>query len=145
MTEFVKDVAILGGCGRVGLPLGIAFAQRGLKTTLYDIDEERVSLIRSGEIPFDEPGTGELLPKVLRDGLLEVSSDPDVLSSAESVIVVIGTPVDEHLNPLPEAAPKAIETVLPGLVDGQLLVLRSTVYPGVTALGGVGGGVRRSL
>jgi UDP-N-acetyl-D-mannosaminuronic acid dehydrogenase len=47
---------------------------------------------------------------------------------------VIGTPVDEHLNPDPQAIPAALEDAAPYLVDGQLLILRSTVYPGVTAL-----------
>src|SRR5437764_7045369 len=49
-------------------------------------------------------------------------------------IVVIGTPVDEHLNPDPNAVQHAIETVADHLADGQLLVLRSTLYPGVTAM-----------
>jgi UDP-N-acetyl-D-mannosaminuronic acid dehydrogenase len=48
------------------------------------------------------------------------------------VVVVIGTPVDEHLNPDPVAVRRAIEDCSPFLADGQLLVLRSTVYPGVT-------------
>ena len=49
---------------------------------------------------------------------------------------MIGTPVDEHLNPDPQAVPLAIESLAPHLVDGQLIVLRSTVYPGVTRLVG---------
>jgi UDP-N-acetyl-D-mannosaminuronic acid dehydrogenase len=47
---------------------------------------------------------------------------------------VIGTPVDEHLNPDPQVVPAAVEALAPHLRPGQLLVLRSTVYPGVTAL-----------
>ncbi len=49
-------------------------------------------------------------------------------------MVVVGTPVDEHLNPDPHAVIAAIEAVADELVDGQLLVLRSTVFPGVTRL-----------
>jgi len=66
--------------------------------------------------------------------LLVASTDPACISQAENVVVVIGTPVDEHLNPDPLAVPQAIAAVGPQLVDGQLLVLRSTVYPGVTAM-----------
>jgi UDP-N-acetyl-D-mannosaminuronic acid dehydrogenase len=50
------------------------------------------------------------------------------------VVVVIGTPVDEHLNPNQTAIPKALVGCAPHLKDGQLLILRSTVFPGVTAL-----------
>ena len=49
-------------------------------------------------------------------------------------MVVIGTPVDEHLNPDPHVVPSAVESLAPQLRPGQLLVLRSTVYPGVTAM-----------
>ena len=49
-------------------------------------------------------------------------------------MVVIGTPIDEHLNPDLHAVQGAIEEIATSLVDGQLLVLRSTVYPGVTAM-----------
>jgi UDP-N-acetyl-D-mannosaminuronic acid dehydrogenase len=60
--------------------------------------------------------------------------DPDVVASAENVIIVIGTPVDEHLNPDPNAVSEAVARMGDSLRDGQLLVLRSTVYPGTTAL-----------
>jgi UDP-N-acetyl-D-mannosaminuronic acid dehydrogenase len=50
------------------------------------------------------------------------------------VVVVVGTPVDEHLNPDPGAVVRAIELMVDHLRDGQHLVMRSTVYPGVTAL-----------
>ena len=57
-----------------------------------------------------------------------------MVGTAEHVVVVIGTPVDEHLNPDQAAIPKALSGCAPYLRDGQLLVLRSTVFPGVTAL-----------
>ena len=56
------------------------------------------------------------------------------MRDAENVVVVIGTPIDEHLNPDLHAVQGAIEEIATSLVDGQLLVLRSTVYPGVTAM-----------
>lgn len=128
------DVAVLGGCGHVGLPLGLVMADSGAKVVLYDLNEKAVERVRSGEMPFDEPGAPEVLTKVLADGSLSVSTDPTVLSRAESVVVVVGTPVDEHLNPDLFAVPRAIEQVSQYLTDGQLLVLRSTIYPGVTEL-----------
>jgi UDP-N-acetyl-D-mannosaminuronic acid dehydrogenase len=85
-------------------------------------------------MPFDEPGAPELLARVIKNGTFEASADPSVISTAESIVVVIGTPVDEHLNPDPEAVPRAVAQIIPHLRDGQHLVLRSTVYPGVTKL-----------
>lgn len=132
--SFERDVAIIGGCGRVGVPLGIVFASRGLKVVLYDVAFEAVDQINRGQLPFEEPGAKELFEPVRAEGKLVATTDPGEVGSCESVVVVIGTPVDEHLNPDPEAIPRALEELAGKLVDGQLLVLRSTVYPGVTAL-----------
>jgi UDP-N-acetyl-D-mannosaminuronic acid dehydrogenase len=129
-----QRVAIVGGCGHVGLPLGLAFADAGLDVVLFDIDEAAIEMIRAGRMPFLEHGADEVLGRVLASGHLTLSADPQSVASADVVVVVIGTPVDEHLNPDPGAVVRAIEQMLDHLHDGQLLVLRSTVYPGVTAL-----------
>ncbi len=128
------DVVIVGGCGHVGLPLGLAFASRGLKVTLFDVNARAVESVRSGTMPFAEPGADSVLAQVLADGSLDASTDPAVVGQATTVVVVIGTPIDEHLNPDLNAVQGAIEEIASHLVDGQLLVLRSTVYPGVTAM-----------
>jgi UDP-N-acetyl-D-mannosaminuronic acid dehydrogenase len=127
------DIVIVGGCGRVGLPLGLAFAARGLSVTLYDINEPVVRGVQLGKMPFAEPEAQELLPTLLATGL-EATTDPGIIRDAETVIVTIGTPIDEHLNPDPGAVVRTVDAFADYLVDDQLLVLRSTVYPGVTAL-----------
>lgn len=132
------DIAIVGGCGRVGLPLGIAFADRGLSVALFDINEAAVGLVRSGKMPFEEPKAKDILPRLVGDRL-HVTTDPAVVGRAATVIIVIGTPVDEHLNPDPTAVVRTVEDLAAHLRDDQLLVLRSTIYPGVTSL------VERSL
>jgi UDP-N-acetyl-D-mannosaminuronic acid dehydrogenase len=132
-VTFTRDIAVIGGCGHVGLPLGLAFADRGLQVVLYDINDQAVDQVNRGEMPFDEPGASAVLARVVGQNL-HATSDPSVLSTAESIVVVIGTPVDEHLNPDPQAVPRAVEALSPHLVDGQTIVLRSTLYPGVTAL-----------
>ena len=126
-------MVIVGGCGRVGLPLGLALANVGLKVALYDHDHERVALVNQATMPFAEPGADVVLRRVVPSHL-EASTDRSVIASAENVIVVIGTPVDEHLNPDAYAVLAAIEGLADHIVPGQLLVLRSTLYPGVTAL-----------
>jgi UDP-N-acetyl-D-mannosaminuronic acid dehydrogenase len=128
------EIVIVGGCGRAGLPLGLAFASKGLKVCLYDVNKAAVEKVNLRTMPFAELGAAEVLSEVAASGLLLASSDPSVIADAPTVVLVIGTPVDGHLNPDPQAVPKAIEGVMDHLVDGQLLVMRSTVYPGVTAM-----------
>lgn len=131
-VSFHHDVVIIGGCGHVGLPLGLAFADRGLDVALFDTNQQAVDRVNSGELPANEPGAMEVLTRVVGTRL-KASTNPTVICGAETVIVVIGTPVGGHLGPDPQAVPRALEELIEYLRDGQLLVLRSTVYPGVTA------------
>lgn len=132
--QFSRDVVIIGGCGRVGLPLGIALASRGQSVTLYDINATAVSTVNDARMPFDEEGAEALLTEVVAAGRLSATTDPASVGTAEHLIVVVGTPVDEHLNPDLGVVPRALERCAEHLVPGQLVILRSTVYPGVTAL-----------
>jgi UDP-N-acetyl-D-mannosaminuronic acid dehydrogenase len=129
---FTFDVVVVGGAGHVGLPLAIAFASRGLKVCIYDINEKSVATVLGGELPFREEGAQVVLRQVLDDGSLTATTDDRVIGDGEHVVVVIGTPVDEHLNPDPHAVPRALRAGRHHLRTGQLVVLRSTVYPGVT-------------
>ncbi len=133
-SHFPTDVVIIGGCGHVGLPLGIAFADRGLRTVVYDVSDAAVKLVNDATLPFDEPGAADVLADVVSSGALHATTDPAVVAEAEHVVVVIGTPVDEHLNPDPQAIPRALDLCATYFRDGQALILRSTVYPGVTEL-----------
>ena len=128
-----RDVAIVGGCGRIGLPLGLAFASRGLTVDLVDINSEVVKTLNAGQMPFWEDGAEELLDRYIGN-TLKATTNAASIREADSVVVVIGTPVDEHLNPDPNTVVRTIEELCDHMEDGQLLVLRSTVYPGVTAL-----------
>jgi UDP-N-acetyl-D-mannosaminuronic acid dehydrogenase len=132
--EFERDVVVIGGGGHVGLPLAIAFADRGARVAIYDVSDEAVERVNAAKLPFDEPGALPLLERAVAAGRLTASTDPAIVGTAEHVVVVIGTPVDEHLNPNQTAIPKALAGCSQYLRDGQLLVLRSTVFPGVTAL-----------
>jgi UDP-N-acetyl-D-mannosaminuronic acid dehydrogenase len=131
---FANDVVIIGGCGRVGLPLGVALASRGLSVVLYDINAAAVATVNRGVLPFAEEGADEPLTAAVADGRLRATTEPSVVATAENLVVIVGTPVDEHLNPNLAAVPAAIERCAEYLRDGQLIVLRSTVHPGVTAL-----------
>ncbi|MFA9563331.1 MAG: nucleotide sugar dehydrogenase [Acidimicrobiales bacterium] len=126
-----RDVVIVGGCGHVGLPLGLAFADQGLTVDLYDIDDEAVAAVNAGILPAVEDGAQEVLDRVI-GGRMIATADPAAVSRAEHVVIVIGTPVGRLLNPLPDMVPRAIAQLAPLLRPGQHMVLRSTVYPGVT-------------
>ena len=126
---FSFDVCVIGGCGRVGLPLSIAFADRGLNVVICDLDKDRVDEVRSGLMPFREEGCEDRLKRVINK-TLTIADSPDAISESRFVIITIGTPVDQHLNPDFSAMLSFFQTLLPYLISGQYVILRSTVYPG---------------
>lgn len=127
------DVGVIGGCGHVGLPLALLIAQKQQRVLVYDVDEAAVARVGSGQMPFAEDGAPELLAEALSAGRLRCTSDPAGLERCALLVLIIGTPVDEHLNPSLDAIPRALERCLPYLRDDQVLILRSTVYPGTSA------------
>jgi UDP-N-acetyl-D-mannosaminuronic acid dehydrogenase len=126
-------LVIIGGCGHVGLPLGIVFANCGIPVVLLDVSAERIATVNSGRTPFMENAATEHLKAVIGKTLL-ATSDSSCLKTADAAIAVVGTPVDEHLNPTVTELYRHIDTTIDILPEGALLVLRSTVYPGVTKL-----------
>ncbi len=126
------SVCIVGGCGHIGLPLGIALADAGAQVTLLDIDEARVRRVVAGRMPYLERGADELLLSVLATGRLQATTSADVILEHDTVVVTIGTPVDEYMDPGVRSFDRSIDRVLDEMRDGQLLILRSTVFPGVT-------------
>ncbi len=128
-----ESVAIIGGAGHVGLPLAISFANAGLKTVIYDLNYDALEKIAHGVFPFKEIHGAERLKAALGSGNLVTTSNPEKLSEVTSIITIIGTPVDDHLNPNPDAIRRSLQDLTNYLRDGQLLILRSTVFPGVTA------------
>lgn len=128
-----KNVCIIGGCGHVGIPLGLAFAKKGLEVTLVDVNPKAVEAINSGTLPFKEEGAEELLRTHVGKNL-RATSDADVVKQQDVVIFVTGTPVDEHLNPKIHDVLKVVSIYLPLLNKHQLIILRSTIFPGVTRI-----------
>lgn len=126
------DICIIGGCGHVGLPLGMAFADKGKNVALFDINKKSIDKVNKGEMPFAEEGADELLPKLIKSKKLLATDKVDAIRQSEVLIMVIGTPVDEHLNPKLRDVIDAIKQIEDYLDDGHLLVLRSTLFPGVS-------------
>ena len=128
----VGPLAIVGGCGHVGLPLGLAFAAKGHQVDLLDTNAAIVAEVNAGRMPFYEDGAEPLLCDLVAAGTLKATSDSAVLEDADAVIVTIGTPVDEYLDPSVGEFDRAMTDLLARTRPGQLLVLRSTVFPGMT-------------
>jgi UDP-N-acetyl-D-mannosaminuronic acid dehydrogenase len=126
------DLVVVGGCGHVGLPLALAFADAGCRVGIYDIDKEKIERVQSGEMPFLERGADELLPAILASGRLEMSDSPELLELSDVIVLVIGTPIDEFMNPSTRVFESAVGELGPHLRTGALVILRSTVYPGTT-------------
>ena len=126
-------LVIIGGCGHVGLPLGIVFANAGVKVDLLDVDPGKIELVNSGRMPFIEKSADEVLRSVIGK-TLRATQDNSCLRDADAAVAVLGTPVDQHLNPTVADLYRNIDADMDLLRDDALLVLRSTVYPGVTKL-----------
>jgi UDP-N-acetyl-D-mannosaminuronic acid dehydrogenase len=126
------DVVIIGGAGHVGAPLAIVLATKGVDTLIYDINTRAMDLLASGKMPFLEEGAEPLLREALAKKTLSFSNDIRHIADVPCVIVTIGTPIDEFQNPMLRIVQECIDALLPHLSDGQTILLRSTIFPGVT-------------
>ena len=116
------DICVVGGAGHVGLPLSIVFAHRGQRVCAYDIDRRALDTIAGGVMPFMEKGAEPLLEDVLANGRLQFSSDPASLAGVPAIILTIGTPIDEFLNPTLRLIKRCIDDLLPFLSDVHVIV-----------------------
>jgi len=125
------DVSIIG-LGRVGLPLALSFADRGLSVLGVDNDPDRLEAVRAARMPFDEAGTQELLERVAGANGLQLSDRVADAAQAEHVVITLGTPSFSHIEIDMRAIRSALDDLLPVLRPGQSLILRSTIAPGTT-------------
>lgn len=126
------DVCIVGGAGHVGLPMALSFANAGSRVQIYDINEKTLATIASGTMPFVDDGAEAYLRHALDNDLLTLTADPADITPTGALVITIGTPVDEFLNPSHGEVKSAIDTLIPHITDAHLIVLRSTLYPGTT-------------
>ena len=117
--ESLQDIAIVGGCGRVGLPLGLALADRGCHVQLVDTATEQVARINGGVMPFYEQGGEELLARMLKADRLRATSEVAAIAKASTVLITIGTPVDNYLDPSFRAFDRAFDNLVQHMHVGQ--------------------------
>lgn len=132
MSNETYDICVVGGAGHVGAPLAAVLAYRGFRTLMYDVNQAAIDVILSGRFPFIEAGGDAILEAALGDGRLFGSARCEDVARAETLVVTIGTPIDEFQNPMWDAVSRCVAGLLPHLSCATLLILRSTVSPGTT-------------
>jgi nucleotide sugar dehydrogenase len=122
-----KTVTVMG-LGYVGLPLAIQTAQKGHLVYGFDLDKKKIEKIKKEQSPFKEEFIEErkkFLSKV------NASDDPSVIKNSDIVIVCVPTPVDEKFYPIFEPLVSAIGLIIKNRKKGQLIIIESTINPGV--------------
>jgi UDP-N-acetyl-D-mannosaminuronic acid dehydrogenase len=121
------DVSVIG-CGRVGLPLALSFADRGLRVLGVDKSPEILGAVRDGRMPFDEPGAPEVLARTQVDWTDRVAD----AALADHIVITLGTPTFSHIEIDLSDIRTVLDDLLPHLRAGQSLTLRSTIAPRTT-------------
>lgn len=132
MKQLLSKIAVVGGAGHVGAPLALVLAQAGFPVLIHDINRQSMDNMANGKMPFYEKGGERLLREMLRRGRLEFSDQPMSIRAAQTVILTVGTPIDEFHNPVTSLLTRCLDSLIPHLRVGALLILRSTVAPGTT-------------
>jgi UDP-N-acetyl-D-mannosaminuronic acid dehydrogenase len=130
-AQSTADVSVVG-LGRVGLPLALSFADRGLEVLGIDNDPSRLDAVREGRMPFAETGGQELLDRVHASGRLALSARVTDAARARHIVITLGTPSFSHIEIDMRDIRSALDDLLGVLEPGQSLILRSTVAPGTT-------------
>lgn len=128
----MRQSAAIVGLGRIGLPLALSFADRGVEIVGVDKDQARLHALAEGRMPFEEPGTHELLARVLPNGRLRLTDSIEAAAAADVIVLTLGTPAHVHLEIDISQIRSVVDDLLPLLHEGQTLILRSTVAPGTT-------------
>jgi len=125
------SVAVVG-LGRVGLPLALSFADRGLDVIGVEREQAVLEQVAAGRMPYRETGTQELLERVLESNRLQTTRSVQDAAGADHIVLTLGTPAHVHIEIDMSQIKQVVDDLLPVLREGQSLILRSTVAPGTT-------------
>ena len=126
-----NKITVIGGAGHIGLPLSIVFANKGFDVAVLDKNKSAMEIAKKGIMPFREKDGVKNLKKALKKKI-KFYSEPSSFISDSTVVITVGTPVDNFLNPDMRQIKECIDSLIPYLKKGQLIILRSTVYPGTS-------------
>src|SRR5438128_3212204 len=130
-TQSTADVSVVG-LGRVGLPLALSLADRGLEVLGIDGDPARLEAVREGRMPFAETGAQELLDRVRAGGRMSLGERVADGARARHIVITLGTPSFSHIEIDMRDIRSALDDLLGVLAPGHCLILRSTIAPGTT-------------
>ena len=120
------------GCGRIGLPTALIFADAGFRVIGVDANPQIVNLLTRGKAPFNEPGMDKLLKKHVKNPRFSATTDIRKASSeSDVVILVVPTPIDPKKKPDYSAVEKPCKDVGLGLRRGSIVIVASTTGPGI--------------
>jgi len=132
--EFFKGaqlkVAIIG-CGYVGLPLALRFAEAGHKVTGYDTDPEKINMLNAGR-SYIEHIQQTKIQQFVNSRHFSATTDFSRLKEADAILICVPTPLNEYREPDLSYVEQTALSIQPHLQRGQLVVLESTTYPGTT-------------
>ena len=119
------------GLGYVGLPLAVEYADRGLTTVGVDVDADRVARLNAGE-NWNEDLEDETVRRVVAEETLTAETDVGQAGAVDVFFVCVPTPLTVHKEPDTSYIEAAVQSIAEHLRPGQLIVLKSTTYPGTT-------------
>src|ERR1035437_1465757 len=118
------------GLGYVGLPLTLLLSEAGFKVTGFDIDRDKVARLEAGQSYIHRIPKTEVARA--REQGFRATSDYAELSQQDAMIICVPTPLTEHRDPDLSFIRMSAESIAPWLVEGQIVILESTTYPGTT-------------
>lgn len=133
LTKIRNADALVGiiGLGYVGLPLSLAFADKGFRVLGFDIDPEKIKMLNRGECYIAHLGQ-ERVRSVFTSGRLQATTDFTRLDKPDAIIICVPTPLTPQRDPDMTFIKASAEQISSRLRPGQLVVLESTTYPGTT-------------
>ena len=127
-----KDIRIgIIGCGYVGLPLALRFAETGQRVTGFDTDPGKVEKLNAGQSYIQHIPAAKIAEHV-KGGRFGATTDFTKLREMDAVLICVPTPLDERREPDLSYVEQTALSIAPNLQRGQLIVLESTTYPGTT-------------
>ena len=137
LDEFIDKTASrrltagIVGLGYVGLPLARLFTEQGFKVLGFDIDRLKVEKLARGESYIGHI-PGAIVGEMRKDDRLIATSDFSRVADADTLSICVPTPLDKYRQPDLTAVRQTVQSIVPYLRRGQLIVLESTTYPGTT-------------
>ena len=133
LTKINEGKALIGiiGLGYVGLPLALAYAEKGFSVLGFDVDAAKVKALDRGECYISHID-GTRIKKSVRAGNLKATADFSRLNKPDVIIICVPTPLTAHHDPDMSYIVGTTEQIKKRLRKGQLIVLESTTYPGTT-------------